>query len=158
MCRPKKLTTRLTNIIARLGPGTAYTFRYTAPSGSIVEIRRRRLTNGTAVETARQIDSPASGMDLNTQYEMIAEQSRSRLMHALDVMADGFALYDANDRIVLYNRKYVDYSPLAADIIMPGVAKEEILRKSTDAWCLCAQRHAHRRIYPVAAGAAPQPA
>ena len=70
-------------------------------------------------------------MDLNTQYEMIAEQSRSRLMHALDVMADGFALYDADDRIVLYNRKYVDYSPLVADIIMPGVAKEEILRKST---------------------------
>ena len=61
---------------------------------------------------------------------MIAEQSRSRLMHALDVMADGFALYDANDRLVLYNRKYVDYSPLVADIIMPGAPKEEILRKS----------------------------
>ena len=122
---------KIEKIISRLEPGTAYTFRYTAPSGSIVEIRRRRLPNGTAVETAREIDGPASNMDLNTQYEMIAEQSRSRLMHALDVMADGFALYDANDRIVLYNRKYVDYSPLVADIIMPGVAKEEILRKST---------------------------
>jgi signal transduction histidine kinase len=122
---------KIEKIITRLEPGTAYTFRYTAPSGSIVEIRRRRLPNGTAVETAREIDGPASNMDLNTQYEMIAEQSRSRLMHALDVMADGFALYDANDRIVLYNRKYVDYSPLVADIIMPGAAKEEILRKST---------------------------
>ena len=122
---------KIEKIIERLGPGTAYSFRYTAPSGSIVEIRRRRLTNGTVVETARQIDSQTSGLDLNTQYEMIAEQSRSRLMHALDVMADGFALYDANDRIVLYNRKYVDYSPFAADVIMPGVAKEEILRKST---------------------------
>jgi signal transduction histidine kinase len=122
---------KISKIVDRLEPGTAYTFRYTAPSGSIVEIRRRRLPNGTAVETAREIDAPASGIALNTQYEMIAEQSRSRLMHALDVMADGFALYDANDRIVLYNRKYVDYSPLVADIIMPGVAKEEILRKST---------------------------
>jgi signal transduction histidine kinase len=122
---------RIEKIIDRLEPGTAYTFRYTAPSGSVVEIRRRRLPNGSAVETAREIDAPASGLDFNTQYEMIAEQSRSRLMHALDVMADGFALYDANDRIVLYNRKYVDYSPLVGDIIMPGVAKEEILRKST---------------------------
>ncbi len=121
---------KIEKIISRLEPGTAYSFRYTAPSGSIVEIRRRRLPNGTAVETAREIDGPASSMDLNTQYEMIAEQSRSRLMHALDVMADGFALYDASDRIVLYNRKYVDYSPLVADVIMPGVAKEEILRKS----------------------------
>jgi signal transduction histidine kinase len=122
---------KINKIVDRLDPGTAYTFRYTAPSGSIVEIRRRRLPNGTIVETAREIDAPASGLDLNTQYEMIAEQSRSRLMHALDVMADGFALYDASDRIVLYNRKYVDYSPLVADVIMPGVAKEEILRKST---------------------------
>jgi signal transduction histidine kinase len=122
---------KIQKIITRLAPGTAYTFRYTAPSGNVVEIRRRRLPNHSVVETARQIDSPASSMDLNTQYEMIAEHSRSLLMHALDVMADGFALYDANDRIVLYNKKYIDYSPLAADVIMPGAAKEEILRTST---------------------------
>jgi signal transduction histidine kinase len=122
---------KIEKIVDRLQPGTAYSFRYTAPSGSMVEIRRRRLPNGTAVETARQIDVPSSSIDLNSQYEMIAEQSRSRLMHALDVMADGFALYDANDRMVLYNRKYLDYSPQAADVIMPGAEKEEILRKST---------------------------
>ncbi len=122
---------KIEKIISRLEPGTAYSFRYTAPSGSIVEIRRRRLPNGTAVETARQVDAPSSGIDLHSQYEMIAEQSRSRLTHALDVMADGFALYDANDRIVLYNRKYVDYSPQAADIIMPGASKEDILWQST---------------------------
>ena len=125
------LDEKIEKIIDRLQPGTAYSFRYTAPSGSMVEIRRRRLPNGTAVETARQIDASASSIDLNSQYEMIAEQSRSRLMHALDVMADGFALYDASDRMVLYNRKYLDYSPFAADVIMPGAEKEEILRKST---------------------------
>jgi signal transduction histidine kinase len=122
---------KIESIVSRLEPGTAYTFRYTAPSGSSVEIRRRRLPNGTVVETAREIDTPVSGVDLNSQYELIAEKSRSRLTHALDVMADGFALYDAQDRLVLYNKKYVDYSPLAADIIMPGVAKVELLREST---------------------------
>jgi signal transduction histidine kinase len=126
-----EIAERIDRIINTLDPGTAYTFRYSAPSGSVVEVRRRRLPNGTVVETARQIDTPSSGIDFNTQYEMIAEKSRSRLMHALDVMADGFALYDSSDRLVLYNKKYVDYSPLVADIIMPGVAKEEILREST---------------------------
>ena len=121
---------KIERVVNTLDPGSAYSFRYAAPSGNIVEIRRRRLPNGTVVETARQVDSPASGMDLNTQFEMIAEKSRARLMHALDVMVDGFALYDASDRLVLYNRKYVDYSPLVADIIMPGIAKEEILRES----------------------------
>jgi signal transduction histidine kinase len=122
---------KIDRIVTSLVPGTSYTFRYSAPSGSIVEVRRRRLPNGTVVETAREIDTPVSGVDFSTQYEMIAEKSRSRLTHALEVMADGFALYDASDRLVLYNKKYVDYSPMAADIIMPGVAKEELLREST---------------------------
>jgi signal transduction histidine kinase len=121
---------RIEKIVKTLEPGTAYTFRYASPSAHVVEIRRRRLPNGTVVETARQVEAPSSGMDLNAQVEMIAEKSRARLMHALDVMADGFALYDANDRLVLYNRKYVEYNPLISDIILPGVPKEEILRES----------------------------
>jgi signal transduction histidine kinase len=82
------------------------------------------------VETAREVDGPASGIDLNTQFELIAEKSRSRLTHALDVMADGFALYDSSDRLVLYNRKYIDYSPLIGDLISPGISKETMLRES----------------------------
>jgi signal transduction histidine kinase len=121
---------RIERIVKSLEPGAAYSFRYASPSGSVVEVRRRRLPNGTVVETVRQIDTAAHSPDLNSQFELIAERSRARLMHALDVMADGFGLYDANDRLVLYNRKYVDYSPLVSDIIMPGVQKEEILRAS----------------------------
>jgi signal transduction histidine kinase len=125
---------RIDKIVVSLDPGSAYSFRYAAPSGRVVEVRRRRLPNGTVVETVRQIDttgqSTAQGPDLNSQYAMIAERSRSRLMHALDVMVDGFGLYDASDRLVLYNKKYVDYSPLVSDVIMPGVPKEEILRES----------------------------
>ena len=126
----QEIERRIDQIVKTLEPGAAYSFRYAAPSGSVVEIRRRRLPNGTVVETARQVEAAASGIDLNTQFEMIAEKSRARLMHALDVMADGFALYDSNDRLTLYNRKYVDYNPLISDVIMPGVAKEEMLRES----------------------------
>ncbi len=121
---------RIERIVNSLDPGSAYSFRYASPSGQVVEVRRRRLPNGTVVETVRQIDSGSQSPDLNTQFELIAERSRARLMHALDVMADGFGLYDANDKLVLYNRKYIDYSPLVSDIIMPGVDKEEILRAS----------------------------
>jgi signal transduction histidine kinase len=122
---------RISKIVQSLEPGAAYSFRYASPSGRVVEIRRRRLPNGTVVETARQIEVAAQqGPDLNSQFEMIAERSRARLMHALDVMGDGFGLYDSNDRLVLYNRKYVDMSPLVADVIMPGVAKIDILTAS----------------------------
>jgi signal transduction histidine kinase len=125
-----EIAQRIDRIVTTLDPGSAYSFRYAAPSGRVVEVRRRRLPNGTVVETVRQIETTAQGPDMNSQYEMIAERSRARLMHALDVMVDGFGLYDAHDRLVLYNRKYVDYSPMVSDIIMPGVPKEEILRES----------------------------
>jgi signal transduction histidine kinase len=121
---------RIDRIIEGLTPGTAYSFRYASPSSQVVEVRRRRLPNGTVVETVRELETEATGIDLNTQFAMIAETARERMMHALDVMADGFALYDAQDRLVLYNRKYIDYSPKVADIIMPGAAKEDILRAS----------------------------
>jgi signal transduction histidine kinase len=121
---------RIDRIIDGLTPGTAYSFRYASPSSQVVEVRRRRLPNGTVVETVRELEAEAPGLDLNTQFAMIAETARSRMMHALDVMADGFALYDAQDRLVLYNRKYIDYSPLVADLVMPGASKEEILRES----------------------------
>jgi signal transduction histidine kinase len=121
---------KIERTVRTLEPGTAYTFRYVAPSGSTVELRRRRMPNGTVVETAREVEGPSSGIDLNTQFELIAEKSRSRLTHALDVMADGFALYDSTDKLVLYNRKYVDYSPLIGDLISPGVSKEMMLRES----------------------------
>ena len=126
----EEIQTRIDRIVKNLTPGASYTFRYASPSAQVVEVRRRRLTNGSVVETVRQVEGQSTGLDLNAQFEMIAEKSRSRLMHALDVMADGFALYDADDRLILYNRKYVDYSPLVSDIIMPGVPKEEILRNS----------------------------
>ncbi len=126
----EEIASRIDRIVKGLTPGASYTFRYASPSAQVVEVRRRRLPNRSVVETVRQVEGPSTELDLNTQFEMIAEKSRARLMHALDVMADGFALYDADDRLILYNRKYVDYSPLVSDIIMPGAPKEEILRTS----------------------------
>jgi signal transduction histidine kinase len=114
--------------IQRLAPGTGVTFRYAAPSGSTVEIRRQRLESGTVVETARQVEGAASA-DLSTQFAQIAEAARTRMMHALDVMADGFALYDAQDRLLLYNRKYVDLKSMIADIIVPGAAFQDMMRE-----------------------------
>ncbi|MEZ5817311.1 MAG: PAS-domain containing protein [Hyphomicrobiaceae bacterium] len=112
--------------IQRLTPGSGVTFRYSAPSGNTVEVRRQRLESGTVVETVRKVEAVAQ-TDLNTQFAQIAEAARTRMMHALDVMADGFALYDAQDRLLVYNRKYVDMKPLIADLIVPGASFQEMM-------------------------------
>lgn len=116
--------------VTRLQPGTSLSFRYTSPSARSLEVRRRRLSTGAVVETVREAYTGFESNDLNSQFAQIAEAARARMMHALDVMADGFALFDPQDKLLVYNRKYVDYSPHIADMILPGAHYEDLLREA----------------------------
>lgn len=56
----------------------------------------------------------------------VAEQ---RLVGAIEALNDGFALFDANDRLVISNTKYREFYSASANIIKPGVTFEEIVRE-----------------------------
>ena len=118
--------------LSRLEPGASIAFRHTTRGGREIEVKRRRLETGTVVETVKETRGLAAGPDLGAQFAQIAEAARERMMHALDVMADGFALYDANDRLVVYNRNYLKTKPNAEDIIIPGTPFETILKACID--------------------------
>ncbi len=119
-------------IVERLRIGSSYAFTHTARNGRRIEVNRRRLESGAVVETVRQANSAEVGNDLNSQFAQIAQAARERMMHALDVMADGFALFDANDRLVVYNRNYVKTKPLVEDLIVPGIGFETMLRSAIE--------------------------
>ena len=80
------------------------------------------------VETVRELMPASTGIDLGVQLEQIAEAAHMRMMHALEAMAEGFAIYDPQDRLVVYNRKYLDLNPAIADLIMSGVRYEDLMR------------------------------
>jgi prevent-host-death family protein len=54
--------------------------------------------------------------------------SQTRLIDAIESIPDGFALYDADDRLVLCNERYRDVYPKHADILSPGSRFEDMLR------------------------------
>ncbi len=112
----------------RLNIGSSYTFTHNALNGRQIEINRRRLDSGALVETVREIKELPVSPELGIQFAHIAQAARERMMHALDVMADGFALFDTNDRLVVYNRNYVKTKPLVEDLIVPGTNFETMLR------------------------------
>ncbi len=56
------------------------------------------------------------------------KRAQQQLGQALGAMADAFCLYDADDRLVIYNTKYVEYNPHIADLITPGASFAEMLR------------------------------
>ncbi len=61
---------------------------------------------------------------------MIAEveASQKRLLDALDIVPEGFVLFDADDRYVLWNKRYEELYPENRDIIAVGKRFEETIR------------------------------
>lgn len=57
-----------------------------------------------------------------------AAQARNRLVNAVEALPDGFSYYDADDRLVLCNRRYREFYPSAAERMVPGTPFEEIIR------------------------------
>ncbi len=60
------------------------------------------------------------------------EVAHTRLMDAIEAMGQGFVLYDANDKVVLFNKRLRDMfsSAYEADSFEVGISFEDILRRS----------------------------
>lgn len=60
--------------------------------------------------------------------EAQAKEARRRLGEAIERISDGFALYDADDRLVLCNSKFREFVGEAADLARPGWRYRDIMR------------------------------
>jgi adenylate cyclase len=59
--------------------------------------------------------------------------ARQRLVDAIESISEGFALYDADDRLVLCNSRYRELLyPGIADVMEPGTAFETIIRRAAE--------------------------
>ena len=65
-------------------------------------------------------------------------QANERLVDAIELLAEGFALYDKNDCLVLANSRYRTMHAMSADVLEPGVNWFDFLRVT-----------AERRQFPV---------
>lgn len=72
----------------------------------------------------------ASNAELGAAKEA-ADEAERRLRNAIDSISEGFALFDAEDRLVLCNQTYLGIWPTIADRIRPGIKFNEIVRMIT---------------------------
>jgi PAS domain S-box-containing protein len=56
-------------------------------------------------------------------------QARQQMRDAIEAISEGFVLYDADDRLVMFNRRYRDEFSFAPEALVPGVSYTEILRR-----------------------------
>lgn len=123
----EQIAVRLKTAMDRLIPGAEDTIRYVGPSAKLIEVNRACLPSGTLIETVRALEPATSVTDLNVQFAQIAANARQRMSHALDVMAEGFALFDADGKLVVFNRKYVECRGIIAELIVRGASYEALL-------------------------------
>ncbi len=60
--------------------------------------------------------------------ESLAKEAKDQLMMAIETLPDGFALFDADDHLVLCNDRYKEIYHKSAEVMTPGTTFEEILR------------------------------
>lgn len=62
-----------------------------------------------------------------------ADGAEARLRDAIGSINEGFAIFDADDRLILYNDTYLGLWPKVADRIRPGLTFAEIVRMVSEA-------------------------
>ncbi len=69
------------------------------------------------------------GLDVSEQKraERAAETAHQWLQHAFQSMTDGFALYDKEGRLVLWNARYEELFPETAGLLAPGLAYRDLI-------------------------------
>jgi signal transduction histidine kinase len=93
----------------------------TLPDGTDYVYHRKILSGGGYVTTYTDV----TAMKL-ARHEV--EQKSALLDTALQIMAQGFAVYGPEQRVVAYNDKYIEMSGLPAGCQPLGMSHEEILR------------------------------
>ena len=59
-------------------------------------------------------------------------EARTRLTDAIETISEGFSLYDADDKLVIFNRKYKNLFAAHADLIEPGTTFGTIVRTAVE--------------------------
>ena len=115
------------SVMRQLRPGATFRVTHTRADNVAIDVTRSCLVNGSIVETVREADLGSNEME-----GKLSEVVRTRLDQALNAMSDGFVLWDSDDRLVLYNRRFLEIYPGVADLVRPGVTFREFKRRMID--------------------------
>ena len=105
--------------------GCHRTFEFQFSDGTWVNSVRRPTREGGYVIT---------WLDVTDQKHAVTALAvaNDRMRDAIDSIDEGFALFDADERLVMWNKKYVQLSSHIADSIRTGVTFSEIMEAAID--------------------------
>jgi diguanylate cyclase (GGDEF)-like protein/PAS domain S-box-containing protein len=117
-------------------------------NGRVIRIRHRPMPDRGWVATHEDITEQHRAEQALTEAkssaeraELAARSAHARLIDALDVVPEGIAILDADDRYVLWNQRYAEGYAESQVVLAQGVSFETVLRDGLS-----------RGLYPEAKG------
>ena len=97
------------------------------------ETRRAILTVSGGIAFGLTLAATAGVLYLRGRERAAAELrwSKHLLDQALDSMSEGFVVYDANRRLVVANRRYLEIFPHLRDLMLPGIPFERVAERAS---------------------------
>ncbi|GAB4367946.1 MAG: hypothetical protein Kow00114_26930 [Kiloniellaceae bacterium] len=92
-----------------------------AVSSRLARIGERTYSIGTVVDLTDQLTKEAE-----------LREARALLEDAVEALTEGFALYDARDRLVMCNQRYRDFNFMSADMLQPGTRWVDFIRTGAE--------------------------
>jgi PAS domain S-box-containing protein len=97
-----------------------FTDERTRPDGTVLEVRRNPVPGGGFVSLYADVTEAR-------RAQALVELARARLTDAIESLSDGFALWDKDDRLVIFNRRCQELLN-APDLFVVGTRFEDLVR------------------------------
>ena len=94
--------------------------------------RERRTPQGEMVGIRADITAFKKQEERLRAAKRAAERAQNRLASAIEAISEGFVIYDEYDRLVMCNSAYKELRSVDADMLVPGVTFEEIVRTAVE--------------------------
>lgn len=140
-----EIDTTINNTIKTLYQGKQK-FNFKTRNQKAITVTREINPDGKVVETVNKLNSDILNSEEHI-FEKIAKLAHTRMMIAFDAIGDGFAVYDKDDRLTVYNQKYVELNPQIADLIKPGAQYSTMLRKGIERGGILVEGLSHDEIF-----------
>jgi PAS domain S-box-containing protein len=103
---------------AQRADGSTFSAQFSA---RVIDYRGEEVMVSTATDLSDQIAA-----------EQRITEAGMRLRDAIEALSEGFILYDADERVVMANQRFVEMNAPYADKIRPGVHTSELLQAAVD--------------------------
>ncbi len=98
------------------------------PEHGWYRIHKSKTQSGAVADIALDINEIKQREDAIAAAQEKADAERRRLENALESLEDGFAIYDTNDRLRVFNSKFVEMHSQMADALKVGESFENLVR------------------------------